>query len=641
MAKVVYTNKDKCEQCSACLQVCPTKSISFGEGKSEIIAESCLNCGSCIKSCVKGAKEYKRSVDETKNILKSTSKKAIVLAPSYVILAKKRYNCTPRQFCAVLKKMGFDKVYESSFGADVVTKVYADYLHEKIEKNGKENTHVISSPCPSIMNFIEKHTPELIDEFAPILSPMAAQAVLVKKWNEGNIAIVGAAPCTAKKSELLDEELGLYDEVLTFEELVELFDEFNINLVTLREEDFDGIQAFYGAEFPVPGGFVTTLKSFSKNLDIETNDILILEGEYRSADFLREMAENKRRGRLNIYPILIDILYCEGCIAGKQMGIECDWIEARDIVVKYTKERFMEHEEGWVRKYQSYKVVVKNTVEAPEFNRWMSIVEDLIKNHGFKRKWKNRLYDKKMPSEAELIAIMKEDGRDKSENQLNCGACGYRSCRDRAIAVYNGENEAGGCPVHQKDIVEQQRKEAIETKNILLGNVENLSTAISEIAKGNQDNAASQTKLLENVEEQAEEIIQLKQKIIEVIKVFEQFTYIAEGISSIAEQSKILSLNAQIEAARAGDKGRGFAVVAQEMGKLSSQTQEKLKGMIEFKKELSVLEEGLERITNDLVNKTDAVKELTTSQAAVSEQIAASSQELYAAADSLRSITMK
>lgn len=87
----------------------------------------------------------------------------------------------PKQFCAALKKIGFDKVYKLSFGADVVTKVYADYLCQEIERNGKENTHVITSPCPSIMNFIEKHVPELIEEFAPILSPIAAQAVMAEK----------------------------------------------------------------------------------------------------------------------------------------------------------------------------------------------------------------------------------------------------------------------------------------------------------------------------------------------------------------------------------------------------------------------------------------------------------------------------
>ena len=292
--------------------------------------------------------------------------------------------------------------------------------------------------------------------------------------------------------------------------------------------------------------------NFSKNLDIDADDILTLEGEYKSTEFLRQMAEHKKSGKLYVYPVLIDILYCDGCIAGKAMGIKCDLMEARNIILKYTRERFKECEEGWIRKYKAYKVVVKNTVEAPEFNKWMSMVEDLIKNHGFKRKWRNMLYKKKIPSEAELIAIMKEDGRDKPENQLNCGACGYKSCRDRAIAVYNGENEPGRCPVHQEEVLEQQRIEAIETKNALLENVESLSTAISEIAKGNQDNAASQAKLLENVEEQVEE---------------------------------------------------------------------------------------LDKITNELVRKTDIVKELTTSQAAVSEQIAASSQELHAAADSLRSIT--
>ncbi|RYD05372.1 hypothetical protein N752_09755 [Desulforamulus aquiferis] len=135
--------------------------------------------------------------------LAGKKKCAMVLAPSYVIVAKKRYGCSPEQFCTALKKLGFSLVYESSFGADVVTKVYIEYVKNKIQSSGKEKTHVITSPCPSLMNFIEKHVPELIDEFAPILSPMAAQAVLAKQWNNNDVVIIGGSPCPAKNQNSL------------------------------------------------------------------------------------------------------------------------------------------------------------------------------------------------------------------------------------------------------------------------------------------------------------------------------------------------------------------------------------------------------------------------------------------------------
>lgn len=223
----------------------------------------------------------------------------------------------------------------------MVTKVYLDYVNRIIAQKGRENVHIITSPCPAIMNYVEKHHPELISEFAPIMSPIAAQAVLVKHWNGGDVAIVGANPCTAKKSELLDEGLGLYDEDLTFEELITLIDSKGIVPSGLEESGFDGIQAFYGAGFPISGGLVKTMELFTdQEIDPISNDLLILEGEGRSTEFLKRMARSKIQGRLAGYPLLVDILYCEGCILGKSLGVESDFMENKRIVSEYTRKRF-------------------------------------------------------------------------------------------------------------------------------------------------------------------------------------------------------------------------------------------------------------------------------------------------------------
>ena len=199
MKSVVHTNQEKCQQCSACLQVCEVKSIAFKDGNASIIQKSCLSCGLCIVTCSRQANEYKDSITAVKPLLKNAVS-AIILAPSYILIAAKKYRCSPGQFCSALKRSGFNLVYESSFGADVVTKVYADYLEAQIKARGKNNTHVIASPCPSLMNLIEKHFPQLIDHFAPVLSPMAARSLLTKGWNRGRINIIGASPCVAKQA---------------------------------------------------------------------------------------------------------------------------------------------------------------------------------------------------------------------------------------------------------------------------------------------------------------------------------------------------------------------------------------------------------------------------------------------------------
>ncbi|GBF33088.1 two-component hybrid sensor and regulator [Desulfocucumis palustris] len=450
---IVYTDKEKCEACSACLRVCRTKSIMIKDGKSEIIKESCLNCGACITVCSKGAKKYRNSIEKVEQILEN-KKAALILAPSYVIVAVKKYNCTPEQFCTALRELGFKLVYESSFGADVVTKVYIDYINDQINKRGREKTNVITSPCPSLMNYVEKHTPELLDNFAPILSPMAAQAVIVRHWNGEETAIVGASPCMAKKSELLDEELGLYAEKMTFEELIELIDSRGIIPANLEESEFDGVQPFYGAGFPISGGLTKTMEQYGAGagFDLIGNNYLLVEGEDRSINFLKGMARKiNKDGTLTGYPLLVDILYCEGCILGKALGVRSDFWENRRIISEYTRKRFKKAVQGdLVREYKGYSVLVKNTAQAPEFEKWLEIVEQLIKDNKFTRTWNNVHYHKKEPTEKELKFILEYDGKYSEKDELNCGACGYETCRERAVAVFNGENELGGCIVHIK-----------------------------------------------------------------------------------------------------------------------------------------------------------------------------------------------
>ncbi|MFZ3131200.1 MAG: response regulator [Desulfosporosinus sp.] len=448
---IVYTDKERCQACSACLRVCRTKSIMIKDGKSQIIKESCINCGACLRACSRGVKKYQTGLDAVEKILKK-GKAALILAPSYVIVARKRYGCSPEQFCAALRKLGFSQVYEAGFGADIVTKVYQNYITDLLKVKGRENTHVITSPCASLMNFVEKHTPALLAEFAPIMSPLAAQAVLVKHWNHSQVSIVGASPCMAKKSELLDPELGLYEQKITFEELIELIDKHGSTPSTLEESEFDGIQALYGAGFPVSGGLTKTLEQFTNKSDfnILSKDYLIIEGEDESTDFLKRMDNLKTRGgSLADYPLLIDILYCDGCIVGKSLGVEGDFWENRRIISDYTEKRFTKLQQE-SKEYKGYSISVKNTAAAPEFEHWFEIVEQLIRENKFTRKWNNMEYHKKEPSPAVFRYILECDGKHTPEDELNCGACGYETCRDRAIAVFNGENQPGGCIVHVK-----------------------------------------------------------------------------------------------------------------------------------------------------------------------------------------------
>lgn len=644
LSGIVYTDKERCQACSACLQVCETKSIGYMGDKSEIIKDSCLNCGLCIGSCSKGAKKYRNSLEATAQLIKAQPT-ALILAPSYVIVAKKRFHCTPGQFCSALKKLGFHLIYESSFGADLVTKLYIDYITQQIKAKGKEQTHVITSPCPSLMNYIEKHAPSLIPEFAPIMSPMAAQGVLVKHWNPGKISLVGASPCTAKKSELLDPQLGLFDEVLTFDELSSLLERAQIQPASLPETEFDGIQALYGAGFPISGGLTKTLEEFEAQLELNPigSDVLILEGEARSVEFLAHMAKVKQKDpSLRGYPILMDILYCEGCIVGKAMGVQGDLLEHKRIVAEYTQQRFQRvQQKGLFKKYKGYQFLTKNTVQAPQFEKWLDSVEELIRQNKFSRTWENRTYHKRIPSDAELKSLLAQDGKYAQQDELNCQACGYRSCRERAIACYNGENEPGGCLVHQKDVAHQLHDQAVQVNESVNRNVATLVATMNEIVNSNQHNANLSSGLLQNVAQQASEIESLKHSIDRVMETFNYFKEMSESISVIADQTKLLSLNAQIEAARAGDAGRGFAVVAGEVGKLSAHTHDKVKSVHEYSQIITQVQGELDELITKIVQDANQVKDLATSQASAAQQIAAASEEMFAATENLQSLVEK
>jgi HD-GYP domain-containing protein (c-di-GMP phosphodiesterase class II) len=147
----------------------------------------------------------------------------------------------------------------------------------------------------------------------------------------------------------------------------------------------------------------------------------------------------------------VDILFCEGCITGRAMGVEGDLWENRRIVAEYTRKRFAEvKRQGRFKTHAGYQVLVKNTVEAPESERWVATVEQLIREHRFTRTWDNKHYHKRIPGEEELHLILAQDGRHSLEDELNCRACGYRTCRERAVAVHNEEAEPEGCIIHSR-----------------------------------------------------------------------------------------------------------------------------------------------------------------------------------------------
>ncbi|MDI6618039.1 MAG: sigma 54-interacting transcriptional regulator [Clostridiales bacterium] len=384
--QVVSTIRERCRACYACIRNCPVKAIKVYDGKAEIIAERCISCGNCVKVCSQDAKEI---LDGTKNALKLIKRgnAYAILAPSFPAAFD-----DPCKLPGIMRKLGFKGVYEVSMGADIMTEEYLKYM--------SKNKPVISSACPAVVNLIEVHFPHLLSYLAPIKSPMECTAEYIKSKNPDALVIF-IGPCVAKKDERLRSDL--VDEVLTFSELKAILKR-NKSLLEVNG-DFDEGFSVTGVsrEMPLSGGLATLI---NEKFPV---DYMIVEGKEDCIEFLESFHEMKNP------PALIDILFCKGCISGPDLKGKNRFLSRQKVLSYMEKTRDKTYED----------------IEA--FNL------DLTKR--FQKRYKKLA----QPSEDDLSRILSYTGKNRREDELNCGACGYPSCRDKAIAVYQGIAEIGMC----------------------------------------------------------------------------------------------------------------------------------------------------------------------------------------------------
>jgi two-component system NtrC family sensor kinase len=294
---LVYTIKDRCRVCYTCVRECPAKAMKIINGQAEVIGDRCIACGNCIKVCSQEAKAFHKSVEDVQELLKSSSKVVACIAPSFPAEFSEIED--PRVFIGMIKKLGFDRVVEVSFGADLVAKEY-----QKLAKNNPE-VPIITSDCPAIVFYIKHYHAELLHLLAPISSPMVATSRVIKKQYGKENKIVFIGPCIAKKAESLE-----IDESLTFSELRELFELKNITYENSVAQDFDPPHSRKGAIFPVSRGLLENLNQADSVIE---GDTIVAEGKTKFLEVINELEKG------NIPLKHLELLCCEGCI----MGLEC------------------------------------------------------------------------------------------------------------------------------------------------------------------------------------------------------------------------------------------------------------------------------------------------------------------------------
>ncbi len=399
---IVHIIKDKCDLSYSCVRECPVNAIEVKVNKdyARVIPERCIGCGSCVRACPQDAIDYTDSRAETKELLKSDKKKVAIVAPS---ISGEFDDITDyRKFVRMIKQLGFDHVNEVSFGADLVAMKYKELFKDF---KGK---YYITSNCPVIVNHIEKFQPDLVNNLAPLVSPMIASAMVARKQYGSDIHVVYMGPCIDSKKEAeLYKGNRKVDSVLTFAELRELFKEFNIQESKLEYSDFDPPIGYKGSLFPISNGLLQAA-DISENL--LTGTVITAEGKFNmlnaTSQFEQDIDQIKRH---------FNLFYCEGCLMGPGTSPGGKKFIRRSRVIDYANKRLKDFDyEAWEKEVDKYRDM--------DFSREFKANDQRIDT----------------PSEEKIQEVLKAIGKEGTDTDTGCSACGYPSCRDFAIAVSKG-----------------------------------------------------------------------------------------------------------------------------------------------------------------------------------------------------------
>ncbi|MBR1737797.1 MAG: 4Fe-4S dicluster domain-containing protein, partial [Firmicutes bacterium] len=426
MKETIIVNPDNCVGCNACVRACPapeaniTKKLDDGRFVTTVNPEKCICCGECVRSCNHDARDF---YDDTKEALAMLGNKELIILATPAI--KSIFPTNWKGILDWFKSKGC-LIYDVSLGADICTWAHLRAIERKQVGN------LITQPCAAIVRYIEIYQPKLLANLSPVHSPILCAVTYIKKYLKKNNPIAVLSPCIAKRTEFM--ETGLVEYNVTFKKLMEYFDANDIRIPNNSMDDFeypfDDRQGQVGAVYPRPGGLRDNIWLHEPDINITTS-----EGAhkvYPELDMYAGMPEYK-------HPEVFDVLSCEfGCNVGPAAGTDKTVFDVMATMREVEKEAKKRRKTGFLGKGE---------------DRLFKKFDNELNLEDFTRTYQ-RSNPTPIPLEKQLDAVYEKMGKHTvAERTFNCHACGYKSCREMAIAIYRGLNTPDNCIVHAKTVL--------------------------------------------------------------------------------------------------------------------------------------------------------------------------------------------
>jgi transcriptional regulator with PAS, ATPase and Fis domain/NAD-dependent dihydropyrimidine dehydrogenase PreA subunit len=414
----IVTLTDQCRKCYSCVRSCPVKAIKVEKTYTEIIFDRCIGCGNCLSTCPQNAKVIADNIGVTETLLASGSPVFAVLGCSFPAFF---HYAAPGQLSAGLRQLGFAEVHEGSSGVELIAGEYQAAIRDS-------NLPLISSHCPAVVDLVERHYPQLIPNLVGVVTHMVAMGRFLKQALGEQVRVVYISSCIAGKFEVQSEETrDAIDVLLTYTELQSMFEARSIDLSSLEEAAFDGKEPHLGRIFSLSQG---SLKAFGVETDALDTEVVTAEGEVNVMGIVKDLASGR------ISPKLVDLRFCyDGCIGGPGRNRELTEFSRRNLVISH------------FRKKAPYRT---------------SSAYAEVRDIQLSRSFSNKYAKLPTPKGGEVKKILQATNKFTQKDELNCRTCGYRSCREYAVAVYQGLADLEMCLPHNLQQLEEERGRLIQ-----------------------------------------------------------------------------------------------------------------------------------------------------------------------------------